>query len=221
MGEFIASHHSPSLLPSLTSSIQIYDTTLRDGTGEGSASRCRTSCKHAALMSWASILSRGLPCEQHQGCRVFQRATKLPLKSAKICAFGMTRRRGMSRQMTWNPGSIRRNSRGDDRRQDLGLSRDRGAPRQPPRKPRYERRDRPATWPAAGAKGFTTPSISRRLCRQPGLRRANNLSAAARAGARLVILCDTTAAHCPRCCVLDQSSRMICRPPAFRRHPSA
>src|SRR3954471_3902994 len=79
-------------------SIQIYDTTLRDGTqGEGVSLSLQDKLQITPRLDEIGIdfIEGGYPASNTKDAEYFQRATKLPLKQAKICAFGMTRRRGM------------------------------------------------------------------------------------------------------------------------------
>src|SRR5438094_8780925 len=79
-------------------SIQIYDTTLRDGTqGEGVSLSLQDKLQITQRLDEIGIdfIEGGYPASNTKDADYFQRATKLPLKQAKICAFGMTRRRGM------------------------------------------------------------------------------------------------------------------------------
>src|SRR3954449_8842923 len=79
-------------------SIQIYDTTLRDGTqGEGVSLSLQDKLQITQRLDEIGVdfVEGGYPASNTKDTEYFQRATKLPLKNAKICAFGMTRRRGM------------------------------------------------------------------------------------------------------------------------------
>jgi len=79
-------------------SIQIYDTTLRDGTqGEGVSLSLQDKLQITQRLDELGIdfVEGGYPASNTKDAEYFQRATKLPLKQARICAFGMTRRRGM------------------------------------------------------------------------------------------------------------------------------
>src|SRR5436305_9713229 len=78
-------------------SIQIYDTTLRDGTqGEGVSLSLQDKLQITQRLDEIGVdfIEGGYPASNTKDAEYFQRATKLPLKQ-KICAFGMTRRRGM------------------------------------------------------------------------------------------------------------------------------
>ena len=48
-------------------------------------------------MPWASTTSRAaIPASNEKDCQYFQRVGELPLKHARVCAFGMTRRKGVT-----------------------------------------------------------------------------------------------------------------------------
>src|SRR5438034_3867656 len=76
--------------------IQIYDTTLRDGSqGEG----VNFSLQDKLLITrrldelGVDFIEGGYPLSNPKDVEYFQEVRKLPLKHAKICAFGMTRRK--------------------------------------------------------------------------------------------------------------------------------
>ncbi len=79
------------------SRIQIYDTTLRDGSqGEG----VNFSLQDKLLITQklddigVDFIEGGYPLSNPKDFEYFARVRDLPLKHAKICAFGMTRRKG-------------------------------------------------------------------------------------------------------------------------------
>jgi 2-isopropylmalate synthase len=79
-------------------SIQIYDTTLRDGTqGEGVSLSLQDKLQIAQRLDELGIdfIEGGYPASNTKDAEFFARARELKLSNAKICAFGMTRRRGM------------------------------------------------------------------------------------------------------------------------------
>jgi 2-isopropylmalate synthase len=79
-------------------SIQIYDTTLRDGTqGEGISLSLQDKLQIAQRLDEMGIdfIEGGYPASNVKDAEFFQRVRELKLKHAKVCAFGMTRRRGM------------------------------------------------------------------------------------------------------------------------------
>lgn len=80
-------------------SVQIYDTTLRDGTqGEGVSLSLHDKLLITERLDeiGADYIEGGYPLSNEKDAEYFRRAQRLSLKNAKICAFGMTRRRGMS-----------------------------------------------------------------------------------------------------------------------------
>ncbi|HSG70653.1 MAG TPA: citramalate synthase, partial [Planctomycetaceae bacterium] len=81
------------------SRIQIYDTTLRDGSqGEGVNFSLQDKLMITAKLDELGFdyIEGGYPLSNAKDEEYFQRAAELDLKHAKICAFGMTRRRGVA-----------------------------------------------------------------------------------------------------------------------------
>ncbi len=79
-------------------SIQIYDTTLRDGTqGEGVSLSLQDKLQITQRLDELGIdfVEGGYPASNAKDAEYFQRVRELNLAHAKVCAFGMTRRRGM------------------------------------------------------------------------------------------------------------------------------
>lgn len=77
--------------------IQIYDTTLRDGSqGEGVNFSLQDKLLITKMLDDVGIdfIEGGYPLSNQKDAEYFQRVRDLPLKHAKIVAFGMTRRRG-------------------------------------------------------------------------------------------------------------------------------
>src|SRR5439155_25653876 len=79
--------------------IQIYDTTLRDGSqGEG----INFSLQDKLLITrrldelGVDFIEGGYPLSNPKDFEYFQEASKLPLRHARVAAFGMTRRKGVS-----------------------------------------------------------------------------------------------------------------------------
>jgi len=78
--------------------IQIYDTTLRDGSqAEGVSFALQDKLMLAQRLDELGFdfIEGGYPASNEKDAQFFQRAAELDLKHAKICAFGMTRRKGM------------------------------------------------------------------------------------------------------------------------------
>jgi 2-isopropylmalate synthase len=79
--------------------IQIYDTTLRDGTqGEGVSLSLEDKLQISRRLDEVGIdfIEGGYPLSNPKDTEYFQRVRGLGLKHAKVCAFGMTRRRGIA-----------------------------------------------------------------------------------------------------------------------------
>lgn len=79
--------------------IQIYDTTLRDGTqGEGVSLSVEDKLQITQRLDELGIdyIEGGFPASNPKDAEFFRRVQKLKLRSAKLCAFGMTRRRGVA-----------------------------------------------------------------------------------------------------------------------------
>jgi 2-isopropylmalate synthase len=79
--------------------IQIYDTTLRDGAqGEGVSFSLEDKLLIARRLDELGFdyVEGGYPLSNPKDAEFFQRIAAEPLKNSKVCAFGMTRRRGMA-----------------------------------------------------------------------------------------------------------------------------
>lgn len=79
------------------SRIQIYDTTLRDGAqGEGVNFSLQDKLLIARRLDECGFdfVEGGYPLSNPKDAEFFQRIAEQPLKHARLCAFGMTRRRG-------------------------------------------------------------------------------------------------------------------------------
>ena len=78
--------------------IQIYDTTLRDGAqGEGVNFSLQDKVLIARRLDEMGFdfVEGGYPLSNPKDAEFFQRMTAEPLKNSRLCAFGMTRRRGV------------------------------------------------------------------------------------------------------------------------------
>ena len=78
--------------------IQIYDTTLRDGTqGEGVSLSLVDKLQITERLDQMGFdyIEGGYPLSNEKDIEYFRRVRELDLKHAKVCAFGMTRRRGV------------------------------------------------------------------------------------------------------------------------------
>lgn len=79
--------------------VQIYDTTLRDGSqGEGVSFSLQDKLAITARLDEMGIdyIEGGYPLSNEKDAEYFRRVQELDLKHAKVCAFGMTRRRGVA-----------------------------------------------------------------------------------------------------------------------------
>jgi 2-isopropylmalate synthase len=84
--------------PPTTRQIEIYDTTLRDGTqGEGISFSLQDKLNIAQRLAEIGIdfIEGGYPLSNEKDVAFFERVRKLDLGKSQVCAFGMTRRRGM------------------------------------------------------------------------------------------------------------------------------
>src|SRR5438128_9385308 len=81
-----------------TRRIEIYDTTLRDGTqGEGFNLSLQDKLAIAIKLDELGVdyIEGGFPLSNPKDSAFFQEIRKANLKNARVAAFGMTRRRGM------------------------------------------------------------------------------------------------------------------------------
>ncbi|HUE16371.1 MAG TPA: citramalate synthase, partial [Planctomycetaceae bacterium] len=79
--------------------IQIYDTTLRDGSqGEGVNFSLEDKLAITSKLDefGFDFIEGGYPLSNPKDAEYFQRLADLPLKHAKVAAFGMTRRKGIA-----------------------------------------------------------------------------------------------------------------------------
>jgi 2-isopropylmalate synthase len=79
--------------------VEIYDTTLRDGTqGEGVSLSLIDKLKITAHLDQLGVdfIEGGYPLSNPKDAAYFEEVRKLQLSHARICAFGMTRRRGVT-----------------------------------------------------------------------------------------------------------------------------
>jgi 2-isopropylmalate synthase len=85
--------------------IQIYDTTLRDGSqGEGVSFSLQDKLLITQRLDSLGFdyIEGGYPLSNEKDVQYFQRVQELDLEHAQVCAFGMTRRRGV--QASEDPG---------------------------------------------------------------------------------------------------------------------
>ena len=84
-----------------TRNINTYDTTLRDGTqGEGVSLSLQDKLNIAVRLAEMGIdmIEGGYPLSNEKDTQFFQKVRSLPMDQSLICAFGMTRRRGVAVQ---------------------------------------------------------------------------------------------------------------------------
>lgn len=82
----------------MTRSIAIYDTTLRDGTqGEGVSFSLQDKLNICQRLAEFGIdyIEGGYPLSNEKDVAFFQRVRQMQLGESRVCAFGMTRRRGL------------------------------------------------------------------------------------------------------------------------------
>jgi len=82
----------------MTRRIQIYDTTLRDGSqGEGVSFSLQDKLLIAKRLDELGVdfIEGGYPLSNPKDAQFFQRVREMDLQHALVCAFGMTRRRGI------------------------------------------------------------------------------------------------------------------------------
>jgi len=94
---------------SATRRIEIYDTTLRDGTqGEGFNLSLQDKVMIAQKLDELGVdyIEGGFPGSNEKDRAFFQEVKRLDLKHAKVSAFGMTRRRGMKAEDDPNMKSL-------------------------------------------------------------------------------------------------------------------
>src|SRR5687767_930723 len=78
--------------------IQMYDTTLRDGSqGEGVSFSLQDKLLITQRLDSLGFdyVEGGYPLSNEKDAQYFQRVQELDLEHAQVCAFGMTRRRGV------------------------------------------------------------------------------------------------------------------------------
>lgn len=79
--------------------IQIYDTTLRDGSqAEGISFSLHDKLLLTSRLDNLGFeyVEGGYPASNDKDCQYFKRVRGLDLRHAKVCAFGMTRRKGIA-----------------------------------------------------------------------------------------------------------------------------
>ena len=127
--------------------IEIYDTTLRDGAqGEGISFSLQDKLALTQRLDGLGFdyVEGGYPASNEKDFQYFQRVGQLGLKHAKVCAFGMTRRKGVKAEADAGLKALLdcRRGRHHAGRQGLGLPGDRSAADHAGRKPGHDPRER-------------------------------------------------------------------------------
>jgi len=79
--------------------IEMYDTTLRDGSqGEGISFSLQDKLLLATRLDSLGFdyVEGGYPASNEKDCEFFRRAREMDLRQARVCAFGMTRRKNIA-----------------------------------------------------------------------------------------------------------------------------
>src|ERR1051325_3815719 len=95
---------------SLQNRIEIYDTTLRDGTqGEGVSLSVQDKLLISRKLDELGVdfIEGGYPLSNPKDAAFFEEAKTLKLKHAKLVAFGMTRRKGVKASEDTGMGALR------------------------------------------------------------------------------------------------------------------
>ena len=197
--------------------IQVYDTTLRDGAqGEGVSFSLEDKLLLTRRLDSLGFdyVEGGYPASNPKDSEYFQRIAQERLSRARVCAFGMTRRKGAAVQEDEGLASLLGRVYADrhGRRQGIGLSRHRGPARDPGREPGDDRRERRPP-PRGRARGdLRRRALLRRLEGQPALRAQDGPAPRPRPEPCSSSSATPTAAPCPR--TLGRSPRQR-RGPGF------
>ena len=116
-------------MTSATPQVILYDTTLRDGTQqEGISLTLKDKLDITTKLDELGIhiIEGGWPFSNPKDEEYFQRVRSLPLKTAKIAAFGSTRRAGVTAEAGRQPSGAYcvKGHHHHARRQDMGPARD-------------------------------------------------------------------------------------------------
>ena len=182
--------------------IHIYDTTLRDGSqGEG----VNFSLQDKLLITrrldelGVDFIEGGYPLSNPKDFEYFQEVRKLPLRHARVAAFGMTRRKGVDAGRRHLPqGAARVAGAGHHhRRQDLGPARARGARHDAGREPAHDRRLGGLLQAGRPRGVLRRRAFLRRLAGTTRSTPCKRCGRPRRPGPRSIILCDTNGGTLP------------------------
>ena len=155
--------------------IEIYDTTLRDGTqGEGVTFSVADKLRIAERLDAFGVhyIEGGWPGSNPKDIEFFEQAKHRTFRHARLAAFGSTRRKDVARRRR-RPGAAapRRGHAGrHDLRQDLAAARPRGAADDAGREPRDDRRHRAVSEGARQVRRLRRRARVRRLQGRPRVR---------------------------------------------------
>ena len=134
----------------MTCMIEIYDTTLRDGTqGEGVTFSVADKLRIAERLDAFGVhyIEGGWPGSNPKDIEFFEQAKHRTFRRARLAAFGSTRRKDVARRAGRSGAAAarRRHAGRDDLRQDLAAARPRSAADHARREPGDDRRHRAAS----------------------------------------------------------------------------
>ena len=149
----------------MTPEIEIYDTTLRDGTqGHGISFSVADKLRIAERLDAFGVhyIEGGWPGSNPKDIEFFAEAKHRTFRNARLAAFGSTRRKDITAaaddqvQLLIDAGDAGRHHL----RQDLAAARPRGAADDARREPRDDRRHRPLPQGSTARSSSTTPSTA-------------------------------------------------------------
>ena len=189
----------------MADAVEIFDTTLRDGTqarGRVALGRRQAAHRRAARRARRRLHRGRLARLEPEGRRVLRARARAQRGSApRSSAFGATRRAGIARRR--RSASLRALRRGGHaRRHASSASRGRCTSSEvlrttPRREPGDDRGHRRATCARRASASSTTPSTSSTAARDDADYALATLHAAARGGAETIVLCDTNGGSLP------------------------
>ena len=182
--------------------IEIYDTTLRDGTqGEGVTFSVADKLRIAERLDAFGVhyIEGGWPGSNPKDIEFFEQAKHRTFHRARLAAFGSTRRKDVrvERRRSGAAAARRRHAGRDDLRQDLAAARPRGPADHAGREPRDDRRHRALPEGSTASSSSTTPSTRSTAARTTASTRSRPGRRPSSAGADVVTLCDTNGGSLP------------------------